>query len=426
MNGHAPVIRFLAEFYAPRRKLSKGSIEQHRWVVESLDAWSGDPVRLCDLSTALVSDWLRYLQRRGLSMVTVQNRRRHLLTLWAEAYRAGLVDVAPSVPALSLRIRKNRAYINRGVPGAELKPDMLLRDYVHHYNLKRSLAKATAYQYEVAASSVDSWNGSPVRLDMLCDDLVNRWLVNLESSSMAQATIRGRRRHLIALWHSAIRDGLVSQQKREIRLVRAAPVPPEAWSHAEVCRLLGAAQRLRGCYPSERWIHALGVSVRRAVFWEIMVRVAWDTGLRTGDILKLTISQFNADGTVEFVQSKTTRWHMTRVHAETLRVIKASVAGSRERIVEWFSSREWFAREFAKLVASAGIRQGSFKRLRKSSATEVELHYPGCGAAHLGHVVPGSVAQAHYLDPRLLAHDKPMPRPLVVPKDSMISERGGA
>ena len=61
---------------------------------------------------------------------------------------------------------------------------------------------------------------------------------------------------------------------------------------------------------------------------------------------------------------------------------------------------------------AAGIPPGSFKRLRKSSATEIERHYPGMGGPHLGHVSLRGIAETNYLDPTLLIDTKPMPRPL--------------
>ena len=90
------------------------------------------------------------------------------------------------------------------------------------------------------------------------------------------------------------------------------------------------------------------------------------------------------------MQRKTGRWHLTKVHEETRDKILASFPPDRRTIIPWDMTKEHFREEFGALVKAAGLN-GTFKTLRKSSATEVELHYPGCGGAHLGHVQPGDL-----------------------------------
>lgn len=290
---------------------------------------------------------------------------------------------------------------------------MMLLEYLHEaYKVKRSISPGAVYQYEVAVQSLDRWSGEPVRVDELCDALVNRWVRFLESQSIAPATLRNRRRHLLTLWISACRDELCPTRPHD---VRCPPLPykaPRAWPYEDVCKLLGAAMTLEGQYPSERWVTDVTWRLPRRVIWSLLIRIGWDTGIRLYDLWNLKRSQFAADGEFEIVQRKTGRWHLSKVHPSTMQAIDQSEADKRDFIVPWRASLKWFDLEFAKIVEAAEVLPGPFKRIRKSSATEVEKFHPGCGGTHLGHVSGMGIAEKHYLDPRLLVSRRPMPREL--------------
>ncbi len=67
---------------------------------------------------------------------------------------------------------------------------------------------------------------------------------------------------------------------------------------------------------------------------------------------------------------------------------------------------------FRRVADRAGLK-GSFKKIRKASASNVELRFPGCGSAHLGHVSQATLAQTNYLDPRIVGKNKPLPEPIL-------------
>lgn len=66
------------------------------------------------------------------------------------------------------------------------------------------------------------------------------------------------------------------------------------------------------------------------------------------------------------------------------------------------------SRVFFRHVLRANGLPGSIKWLRRTSATLFERIHPGAAKAHLGHRTHG-LAYKHYVDPRLLQQDKPMP-----------------
>ncbi|HWA97240.1 MAG TPA: hypothetical protein VG713_02055, partial [Pirellulales bacterium] len=93
-----------------------------------------------------------------------------------------------------------------------------------------------------------------------------------------------------------------------------------------------------------------------------------------------------------------------------------------EFILTWHASPELMRRQFDSLAMAAGL-EGTIKKLRKSAATDVELRFPGCGAAFLGHAHEMGIAGRHYLDPRLLIQTRPMPRPLRTLDQQVASNR---
>ena len=77
----------------------------------------------------------------------------------------------------------------------------------------------------------------------------------------------------------------------------------------------------------------------------------------------------------------------------------------------WGHGLRHFATEFAQIVKAAGLK-GSWTKLRKSSGSDVESRFPTWGSVHLGHSQGPQVTTAHYLDPRIVQANKPMPTEL--------------
>ena len=157
----------------------------------------------------------------------------------------------------------------------------------------------------------------------ITDEMANRRLAWLETQSLAWATIRNRRQHLLTLWHGANRDGLAGPNVRPLRRVKRVYVPPRAWKHEEVQSLLEVAPDLKGHYPGDRWYHAPdgAIKIPRATFWGLLIRLGWDTGLRLTDLFSLKPNQFDDGPTFQIIQHKTKRWHITKVNSETLRAV---------------------------------------------------------------------------------------------------------
>ena len=136
------------------------------------------------------------------------------------------------------------------------------------------------------------------------------------------------------------------------------------------------------------------------------IRMSWDTGLRSCDLLDLAPDQIR-EGMVSTRQSKTGQLICHRLHKSTLEAIEAIDPSERVLIFPWPNRREAFQRAVRRLTKRAGMT-GTFKWLRKSSGSYVEASHPGCGSRHLGHR-DSTMFDKHYHDQTLTAASKPMP-----------------
>ena len=278
---------------------------------------------------------------------------------------------------------------------------MTLNDYLEtRYELKRSICQGTADGYRQAVRSLERFAGREVTLGELTPDLVNAWIRSLK---VAATTIAHRRRHALTLWRAASEDELCSPPALwKIRRVRTPPKVPVAWSAEEVRLLAHAAKQLDGDYPK--------IGVRRSFFWQVAIRVGWDTALRTGDLLALDPSAFRSSHhRVVVVQHKTGKPVLVALHATTMSFLRA--VPHWPFIVWWPYTDEYFRTEFAEIVKLASLK-GSFKKLRKSSGSDVEKTNPGWGSAHLGHSFGPKISHMFYFDPTITGCNKPMPEEL--------------
>jgi integrase len=286
-----------------------------------------------------------------------------------------------------------------------------LADYVGHYALTHPLDRESLRQYEIVVRLLDRWAGHPVRLDELDTQLVSSWLAEY-GQTVKPSTARSKRQMVLSLWRSAVDDGLVDPVSlmRRVRRVRVPHQAPVAWTRDEIERLLVA------CRSLPRW-HRCGL--RRAEWWALAIRVAYDSGLRWEDqVRRLRVDQVTEDGVVAWDQHKTGRFTVFQLSEATMTALRASlVRRPRELVTPWLGSHETFSDQVRTLVRRAGVRPGTWKWVRRTSATDVEIQEPGAAPRHLGHAPGSKVAYASYVDPAQVAAARRgvSPRPLSVP-----------
>jgi integrase len=277
--------------------------------------------------------------------------------------------------------------------------------YARQYGLLRDCKPGTLRQYVIVADLFERWAGRPVLLEQLDETSVSEWLRDYAAEA-APATVRGKKTMLLALWRAAADDGLCEPPTRRIRSIRrSAPRPlVEAWTLEEVEALLAAARNLQRR-------HRCGLT--RAAWWDLAIRVAWDSGLRWGDLVQLPVARIRPDGSATVIQAKTGRPVSFRLSGPTVAALRASLAACpREIVCPWPASQESFLAQVRILVRKAGIRPGTWKWLRRGSGTDVELQRPGAGSVHLGHAPGSRVFAESYGDPTILGRQIPAPRSL--------------
>jgi integrase len=159
--------------------------------------------------------------------------------------------------------------------------------------------------------------------------------------------------------------------------------------------LIVAAAALPGCFRT--------LDLSRAEYFSTLIRVAWDSGLRRRDLHKLRTRDLQPEWV--HYQQKTAKPVRVRLRASTLDVVKRWAR--RPDAVLWplWGTDEVFRSTFAKIVRTAGIPPGPFKRIRKSSGTAAEAACPGAGHLLLGNT--RRVFERHYLDAAQVAGPQP-------------------
>jgi integrase len=291
-------------------------------------------------------------------------------------------------------------------PKVYARPIPTLGQFARDYGVFRAVEANTLHQLRVVADLYERWAGGPVRVDELDDRSVALWLREL-ATTRAPATVRSKRSQILVLWRAAAEEGLCDGPSRRIRV---APVPyrnPTAWTVAEVEAIQAAAATVKGT-------HACGMP--RAAWWVLAIRLAWATGLRWGDLVKLEVAAVQGDGRVAVLQHKTRRLVIRQIDDETVRMLQQSIAECpRALAVPWPSSGETFRQQFRRLVKLAKVRPGTWKWIRRAGITDAEARRPGAGAEHAGHAPGSPITARHYLDRTLLGLDAAGPSALRSP-----------
>ena len=283
-------------------------------------------------------------------------------------------------------------------------PDTLGKYARDGYGLLRDVKPGTLRQYTIAADLFERWAGRPVPLAELDEKSVSAWLRDYSQTVKAH-TVRGKKAMVLALWRAAADDGLCDEPSaRRVRRVRCPDQSVTAWTKAEVEQLLATASKL----PRR---HRCGL--RRSQWWDLAIRVAWDSGLRWGDLIALRVDSVRPDGAVSWVQSKTGKLSSFRLSKSTLEALARTLeACPRTLVCPWPASGETFRDQVERIVAKAGIRAGTWKWIRRGSGSDVELQAKGCGHEHLGNTA--AVFRQFYEDRTIVSRAHPAPRELLV------------
>jgi integrase len=89
---------YCLDYYLPDRiEIQPGSASETLRALAQLDAFFRRPVILCEMSKAILMDWLRSLRDAGAAPGTLNSKRGRVLAVWRHAAEAGFCGLVPKI-----------------------------------------------------------------------------------------------------------------------------------------------------------------------------------------------------------------------------------------------------------------------------------------------------------------------------------------
>lgn len=291
---------------------------------------------------------------------------------------------------------------------------MLLSEFVDTYrtNHETGISDTTVECWlKPAVSDLSRFLGRPFTLADFSRETINKWIESKQKAGSPASTVKTRRNAALALWRCAYDLEMIDVGPDRIRKVRLGPNPVEAWSKPELKQLVDWIN----CQMRDRKLPMVKLSKRN--YFLSLVMAAYDSGLRLGDLLSLEFEWISrngqGEGIITICQHKTQRLVSCRFSAATMLLIEELMSESPDRRLIWplWCRRDGFYRTFKSIVRDAAIRNGTFRWLRRSSTTHVEIERPGQGCHHAGHADSRTTSR-HYLDFSQIAQNVRGPVPI--------------
>jgi integrase len=263
-----------------------------------------------------------------------------------------------------------------------------LKTTLDRYILMRDVRPASERQMRSIVLVLLNWlKIEDMPIDQFTGEVISQFLADKQKQGRSSHYRRSLRNALKAL-HRFSRDYTNCDA---IRPVKLDPLDPETWTEAEVVKLIEACDDL---------------SYRDRNYFRTFLQVAYYTGLNAVDIHRLEKSNIDERGFIPFDRSKTHKRVFVSIPPELAAEI-LKIAPETGPIWPLKTSQEAFRMRFNRLVRLAGIRPGTFKQLRKTSGTLVEVANPGQGHRHLGN--EPEIFAKHYEDRRVTQANPTMP-----------------
>jgi integrase len=238
------------------------------------------------------------------------------------------------------------------------------------YFVGRDVSAMYRGNFLAVVAAYAAWSGGCLA-DQLREDRVAAWLTAVDGT-VSRRTVKNMRAAVLMIWREASRRGVTNPPCTDrVPILKIPPRLVECYTRSEVTALIRTAQQLAGTHPD---------GIPQATYWMAILRVAWDTGLRRGDVLGVRADQLRPGGILVTLQSKTGRAIVHRLHPQTAILLR------RVRTLEYpYSANTWSA-IWRQIRDRSKVCRGSFKWLRRSSGSYVAAeHGLRAGAEHLGH-----------------------------------------
>lgn len=232
---------------------------------------------------------------------------------------------------------------------------------------------------------------------------VNQFLRSAPVSAVTRANMR---RELLTLWRWAYESNVTETPPLRVMAIKSVAKPPRAWSLDTLRKLLAAAEK------DQKPISTRLPGVRRCDVLPAWIAVAYDSGIRLGDILALRKDSI-ANGCIAITAQKTGKLTVRRLSDYGMaRTMELAGKSPDDTVFSWALPRRRAIVLWRSFLRENAI-SGSPRWLRRSGATYVEMQHPGEATKFLGHSAcnPGLAAK-HYIDASLTFQLPPSPPPL--------------
>lgn len=247
-----------------------------------------------------------------------------------------------------------------------------LSNLVCDYILAHDLRESSADQIHRITGVFRSFCGEDIPVTSFTGELISRFLLAKQEAGRSSHYRKSLRNCLIALLR-------FSGKTDRVRVVKLDELEPTSWTPEEVERLIESAGRM---YRTSRRLH-----------WQRLIAVAYYSGLTQCDLCRIRRQDIDARGILRFRRSKTGKRVVAAIPLDLLDGLPTEPGA----ILFPAQSKEAFRATFARIVKGARL-VGSFKKLRKTTGTEVEKLHPGRGHEALANT--RKVFEAHYWDRR--------------------------
>lgn len=272
---------------------------------------------------------------------------------------------------------------------------MKISELVRAYVLEKDNTEQYNAQLIHRMRDLELYCGRELSVSDFSANLLNSWLGNvLKMQKLSRHTVVGYRRAAITLWMYAADLELCDYPTtRRIFIPKVKHAAPVAFTIAEVSRLIESASAERG---------SLSNDIQRKYYWPAAIRIAYDTGLRRGDIWRLPYSIIDGKP-FAIIENKTHLCQTRRISEQACELLVKS--GRRNIALPWPGgdrNGRTFGSQFERIRKRAGIESGTFKRLRRTH---------GSLLGTLGHSST-AVFERHYHDRTLVDEVELPPEPL--------------
>lgn len=246
--------------------------------------------------------------------------------------------------------------------------------------LTKSVSAGYAGTIIVTCNKLRQFLGGSPDVRSLTPPILSSFVKWIEETRAAR-TAKKHRANLMVLLNFAEEQGIIESapSSRKIRKPKVAPPAPSAWTPEEIEALAAAARSMPGKFSD---------GTPRGAYLSLLIRVAWESGLRRGDLFALDMRCFRG-AMAQVRMKKTSEPHCFELEQDTLADLQAMALLRKRNDPLAFPAgltayRKWFAK--IKAAAKLGSRPRELlQQVRRSGATAWENQDASYTSRYLGH-----------------------------------------